>query len=184
MKITTKLAALAAATLLAAGLASCTSTPTASSSAPDEKQDDTISAPSFAPEPEPAPEPVGNLAFGEAMTWVDGLSVSVSQPVAFTPSEYAAGGNHPHNVRFSVTITNGTPENYDGYVFMTATSGGAAAEQIFDTTSGLSGPPSGVILPGQTITFETGFNVVDPASIVLSVAPGFAYEDAIFTNAG
>ena len=65
---------------------------------------------------------------------------------------------------------------------MTATSGGAAAEQVFDTASGLSGPPAGTILPGQTISFEVGFNVADPAAIVLSVAPGFAYEDTIFTN--
>jgi hypothetical protein len=175
-----------AAVALAVGLAGCVPVSSVSERddpAPAASAEDTIAPPSFAPEPEADPEPVGNLAFGDAATYEDGLSISVSAPAALTPSEWALTGAQPHNVQFTVTVTNGTTANFDGYVFITATSGGAAAEEVYDSENGLGGSPSGVILPGQTITFPVGFNVADPASIVLSVTPGFDYDAAIFTNA-
>lgn len=147
--------------------------PAAASEAP-------VADPSFAPEPEPEPE-VGNLPFGGAITYEDGVSLSLSTGAAFSPSEYVTVAQ-PHNLRFTVTITNGSDKNFDGYVYATATSGGAPAEQIFDSANGLVGSPSGVILPGQTISFDIAFSVADTNAIVVSIAPSFDYEDAIFTN--
>lgn len=173
-----------AAAVLAVMLAGCVPAGTAKSpEAPSSSESpvDEVAEPSFAPEPEPAPDP-GNLAFGDVMTWEDGLALSVSTPVPFTPGEYAAGGGQAHNVMFTFTVTNGSTENYEDYVYTTVTSGGAAGESIYDSGQGLSGPPSGVILPGQTISWTEGWSVADPNAIVLSTAPGFDYEGVIFTN--
>lgn len=179
-----KITAIAAAAALALALAGCVgiakgSSPEAPPSAPGP---DTLSAPSFAPPAEEEPAVPDTLAFGEAMTWEDGVSLSVGVPAGFTPSEYAAGGTLPHNVRFTVTVTNGSDAAFDGYTYASVTSGGAAGEQVFDMDNGLGGSPSGAILPGQTISFDMGFNVADPAAIVLQISPSFAYENVIFTN--
>lgn len=184
VKYRTLVAVLSAAALTVA-LAGCVgvSQPRSPDTAPKATTSGSSTDPSFAPEPEAEPQKPSNLAFGDAMEWKNGLMVSVSVPVEFTPSEYAAGGTLPYNVVFNVTVTNGSTENFDSYVYLTVTSGGSAGEQVFDSANGLTGPPTGVILPGQTITFASGWNIADPASIVLSVAPGFEYQDAIFTNA-
>lgn len=137
--------------------------------------------PSFAEEPE-AEEELGNLAFGEAATFDDGVSISVSAPAPFAPSEYSAGAVHPNNVAINITITNGSDANYEDYAYSTVTSGGAAGSQIFDSQNGITGPPSGAILPGQTISWTEAWSVADPNAIVYQIAPGFSYDNVIFTN--
>lgn len=137
--------------------------------------------PSFADAPE-AEEELGNLAFGEAATFENGLSISVSAPAAYAPSEWASGADLPNNLAFTITITNGSDENFDSYAYSTVTSGGQAGSHIFDSENNMSGSPSGVILPGQTITWTEAWSVADPNSIVFQIAPGWDYEEVIFTN--
>lgn len=147
--------------------------------------------PSFAPEPtqepEPAPEPNDMiLAFGEAMTWEDGVSLSVSQPAPFTAGEYAAGVVPGQaQIVFTIVITNGSPAALDPMAYASVSSGGAEASAIFD-----SGNPAGeigmgpttTILPGQTVQWLEAYSVADPNAITFQVSPSFEYEDAIFTN--
>ena len=72
-------------------------------------------APAPAPEPEPlpadTPEPAELLvaSFGETFEYDDGLSVSISAPTDYEPSEYAAGAEgFDHAATFTVRLVNGT----------------------------------------------------------------------------
>jgi len=179
------IAAVATALLLTA----CT--PIASSSSPSDEAP--ASAPSFAepvestaPEPEPEPES-GILAFGEAMTWQDDVSLSVSAAAPFTPTEYAAGADQANNVVFTLVITNGSKEALEPSVYSRVSSGGVESSSIFDSgnpAGDIMGGPITTILPGQTIQWLEAYSIADPASITFQVSPGFEYEDAIFTNIG
>jgi hypothetical protein len=150
------------------------------------------------PEDEPAPTeqppaeedlatevPSGTAPFGETIVYEDGLEVSVAAPAAFAPSEWSAGGEgYPAHVRFDVTITNGTDAPFDpSMVFLTASSAGTEADQVFDSEGGLDGGPMTTVLPGQSVTFAAGFGVTDPADLLVQVAPGpFEYDDALFST--
>lgn len=86
-------------------------------------------------------------------------------------------------IKFTVTIVNHSPDNYDPSLFHAdAQSGNAEAEQIFDSAGGLSGSPSTVLLPEREVTFPVGFSVTDPADLVMQIRPGFDYKDAIFVS--
>ena len=121
--------------------------------------------------------------FGQTYTWEDGLSVTISAPVAFTPSEFAALEDAAAYVLFDVVIVNGTSENYDPVIFTTTVqSGTAEGSRVFDGASGLGGSPSTALLAGREVTFKIGYGVADPADIVMEVRPGFDYDSAIFTT--
>jgi hypothetical protein len=69
-------------------------------------------------------------------------------------------------------------------VYLTASSAGTEADQVFDTQGGLDGGPMTAVLPGQSVTFPAGFGVNDPADLLVQVAPGaFEYDDALFSTA-
>lgn len=143
-------------------------------------------APSLAEQPDP-PAVQENAAFGTAVTYVDEVSISVSEPAEFTPTEYAAGNDQAYQVVFSITITNGSDANLDPATYSRVSSGGVEASQIFDfdnSVGDLSYGPSTVILPGGTITWLEAYSITDLQSIIFQIAPSYDYDDAIFTNAG
>ncbi|TFD74748.1 hypothetical protein [Cryobacterium fucosi] len=137
--------------------------------------------PSFAATPETEkPSPPTTAKFGEAVTYLNDLSISVSVPAPYTPGEYAAGHDRPAAVVFNITVTNGGTKNFEPFLYSTASSGGAEASKIYDGDIGSS--PNTVILPGQTITYSEAYSVNDPAQIVFQIKPSFEYDDAIFTQ--
>ena len=131
------------------------------------------------------PEPVGNLAFGEAMVWEDGVELTVSAPEGYTPGEFAAGADLANNIVFTMTIVNNSSENLEPFPFPRLSSGGQEASQIFDITAdgqSIGTPPTTVILPGQSVTWQSAWSVADPSSLTMQVSPSFEYDDAVFTN--
>ncbi|WP_241843179.1 DUF2510 domain-containing protein [Agromyces albus] len=137
------------------------------------------------PVEEVEPEPVGNLAFGQSMIWDNGVELSVSVPEPYTPSEYAAGADLPHNVVFTLTIVNNSTENLEPFPYERLSSGGQEGSQIFDITGdgqdvGIA--PTTVILPGESVTWRSAWSVADPNSLTMEIAPSFEYDDAIFTT--
>lgn len=134
---------------------------------------------------EPAVDPM-LVSFGEVFTWEDGVSMSVSAPTPFTPTEYAAGavpGNT--NLVFSVNVTNGSDTTYSPSIWETVSSGGAEASMISDIDNPIgeiSWGPTTAMLPGDTVTWLVAYSVADPAAILFETSPGFAYEYALFTN--
>lgn len=166
-------------------LSAC-STPRAD--APDPKASAATIEESPEAEEEVSAPPVNNLVkqFGEVVTYEDGLSVSLSAPTQFTPTEYAQGvveGQTP--MIFKVVLTNGTEEPVDPYTYVTVSSAGAESGIIGDfgnpEVGDVGGFPTTAVLPGQTVEWLVGFSIADPSSITADVSTGFA-DSAIFTN--
>ncbi|MFD7298755.1 DUF4190 domain-containing protein [Streptomyces sp. NPDC059897] len=119
------------------------------------------------------------LAAGDAVVYDDDLTVSVSNAVAFSPSEYAAGhknGNHAYKV--TVTVTNDSKEKFDTALLTTnARSGkdGAKAEQIIDDKVAMGF--EGTVLPGKKATVVYGFDApADAKNLTVEVTPSFEYD--------
>ena len=133
----------------------------------------------------PEPGPVGNLAFGDTMVWEDDVSLTVSAPEPYTPTEFAAGADQANQLAFTMTITNDSTENLEPLVYTRLSSGGVEASQIFDVTADgteIGVPPTTVVLPGESVTWIEAWSVADPDSLTMQISPSFDYEDAIFTN--
>lgn len=136
-------------------------------------------------EAEPAGEASeGQVAFGETWTWEDGTSVTVSEPEAFTPTEFAFGGEgFDHHRQFTISVDNETGESLDlGLFFVTMQSGRSEADEVFDTDNGMEGSPYTTLLDGRSVEFLVGFGVEDPDDMVMELTPSFDYDSAFFTN--
>lgn len=121
-----------------------------------------------------------NPKFGETVTF-EGLSLGVTAAEPFTPGQYAFGADQASNVKFTVTLTNTGDKGYDpSLTYITAASGQQEASQIFDES--LPGSPSTTILPGQSVSYQVGFSVADPAQIVMDVTGGFSFEKVTYTS--
>lgn len=135
----------------------------------------------------PEPEPNTNIKqFGEAKTYEDGISISVSKPAPFTPGKYAIGANPGQkNMVYTIVLTNGTKEVFQPMTFGTVSSGGAEAKNIIDIGNPIGDigrVPSTAILPGKTVKWLEAYSLVDPKTVTFQIAPAFKYEKAIFTN--
>ncbi|HEU4756704.1 MAG TPA: DUF2510 domain-containing protein [Agromyces sp.] len=125
------------------------------------------------------------LAFGDTMEWSDGVTMTVSEPEPFTPSELAAGADQAENLVFTLTITNDSSESMQPIVVSTLSSDGTEATRIIDigAEGGQVGiPPTTPVLAGESITWQEAWSVADSASLTMQTGPSFAYESVVFTN--
>ena len=178
------IAAFIAGLALTASLTAC-STPAAS--APDPQ----ASAATVDEKPAETAPAVNELIkpFGEVVTYKDGVSISVSAPTAFTPSnlDYLPLPEGQTSLVFKVVLTNNSDKPLKPGAIAQANSGGKPATYIADVANteypDLGMSPTTTVLPGQTLEWFTAFSVADPANITLDIAPGpFEYDTAIFTN--
>lgn len=137
-----------------------------------------------APEQEPVVEDDGLYAFGETVTYEDGVSVSVSEPADYVAGELSAGTVEGQpTLAFKFVVTNGSDEPFDpSLVLATLASGGAESAGVFDTENEVGFPPMTKVLPGQTVEWVQAWSVVDAASLTLELNVGFTHDAAIFTN--
>ena len=128
----------------------------------------------------------GTLAFGEAKTYSNGVSLSVSESTVFVPSDSAYGVVTGMNyLAFTVVLTNNSDEALEPSPYTTLSAGGVESDSVYDTENSIGrigGSPETVILPGQTVQWIEGFNVADVTSLTLQSAPSYEYTDAVFTN--
>ena len=124
-----------------------------------------------------------NVAFGETVTYDDGLAVTVSAPETFTPGEYAAGADQAANVVFTITITNGTDKNFDPTLaYPSVASSGVEASSVYDSDQSLD-QPSTAVPAGQSVTWRSAFSVADPAQLILELSPGpFEYDSIVYQS--
>lgn len=137
------------------------------------------------PSEEPKQEPPALPVFGETNTYSDGLSISVSAPADYQPSDVSSGAvDGQASVVFEFVLTNGSTENFDPtLVIATASSAGTEASGIFDVGNDIGFPPSTVVLPGATIKWQQAFSVANPADITMEVTVGFTHDPTIFVSA-
>ena len=127
--------------------------------------------------------------FGDVVTYDDGVSISVSAPTPFTPSniDYMPLAEGETAVVFKVVLTNNSDKPLEPGAVAQANSGGKPATYIADVGNTEYGEiglfPTTTILPGQTLEWYTGFGVADQANITLEISPyPIGYDSAIFTN--
>lgn len=183
-RLTTMLAAGSVAALLLAGCSTSGATDEAAPAGTNRPAETAVEEPAAEEVATEEPAAPTNPKFGETYTWEDGLSVTVSAPAPYAPSDTSfVSGTFPAFISLTVTIVNGTTANFDPVMFSTSLqSGNAEAEQVFDTAQGLNGTPTTAILPGRETQFVIGFGVNDPADLVLEVTPSFDYDSAFFTS--
>lgn len=160
--------ALIATIPLAFSLTACSSNESQVVETPDE----TATEAEAAPEAEETPDDENKRpAFGETVEYKDGVKLTVSEPEEFEPGEWAIGADgEGTSLKFTVTLENGSDKNLEpGLINFTASSGGAEAEQIFDSEAGVEGGPSTSLLPGKSVSWTIGFQVADPDDIVMDV---------------
>jgi hypothetical protein len=111
------------------------------------------------------------LAFGKSYTWRDGVSVTVGRPMKFKPSAYAVVEKSKRYLKFTVTVVNKSNKPIDlGLTYISVKSGSEEAREVFDSISGLRGPPVAKVLKGRESEFDAGFGVADPKDLVLEIA--------------
>jgi hypothetical protein len=171
---------LSAALLL--GLSAC------SGGAPTGEASQPASAPAAAPAPAPkAEEPsatTGTSKFGQVWKYDDGLTITVSKPVAGTATETATAPGKPLSI-YTVTIVNGSKEALKPLAYPTVNYGaeGVSAEQVYDTAQGLGDTFDNTILPGKRATVKYAFDMPTTAKdVIFSITPDLSHSDAIFTN--
>lgn len=121
------------------------------------------------------------VAFGETFEYADGLTVTVSEPEPFTPSESAfIIEEWAEYLVFEVTVVNGTGADYEPFLWSTLQAGGEEAEEVFDAEAGIMGPPMETIAAGGTVTFPVVYGVNDASSLQLDYVVGLTYEGVSF----
>ena len=126
-----------------------------------------------------------NPTFGQSYTWEDGITIKISKPETFEPSEYAMTKESAAYLKFGVRLINKTGKTFDpALVYATLQSGNEESEAIFDTEQGVGDSPSTKLLDGREAKWVIGFGVKDPKDLVLEISPdaGIEYKGAIFTN--
>ncbi|MBT2505601.1 DUF4190 and DUF4352 domain-containing protein [Streptomyces sp. ISL-98] len=119
------------------------------------------------------------LAAGDSALYPDKLTVTVSEPKPYTPSEFAVGhtkGNKAYQV--TIVVENAGKEKYDASLFTTearAGKDGVEAEGVYDDKVGK--PLTGKIMPGKKVTLQQAFDApADAKDLTVEVSPGITYD--------
>lgn len=119
---------------------------------------------------ETAEEQSAAPAFGEAVPVSENLTVTISEPEEFTPSDTSFfSEDWDAFVKMDVVAENTGDEPLEAMsVYTRATTGSKEAEQVFDTEGGID-MPTAVIQPGKTLEFTIGYGVITGEDFVLTV---------------
>jgi hypothetical protein len=122
--------------------------------------------------PTPSMEPEQEtLAFGKSYRWDDGVTLTVGKPAKFQPSAYTTLDRKKRYVRFTVTVVNKSDKSLDlGLTYISAKSNNEEAQHVFDSVTGLKGPPDSKLPKGRQSKFDVGFGVADTKDVVMEIA--------------
>ena len=139
------------------------STPTGSVP-PESTPTGSVPTPSLKPEQE-------TLAFGKSHRWDDGVTLTVGKPTKFQPSAYTTLDSTKRYLRFTVTVVNKSDKSLDlGLTYISAKSNNEEAQHVFDSVTGLKGPPDSKLSKGRQSKFDVGFGVADTKDVVMEIA--------------
>lgn len=133
---------------------------------------------------EPTEEPEAVMpTFGEAFSYDDGLTVTVSAPEPFKysyPEEFTEG---EQTMRFTITIVNNTGATFDPTsTSVSMQSGNEEAAELFDSARGLEGSPVTPLLDGRETVYDVGFALKDPNDLVMQFSPDWERDPVIFVS--
>ena len=99
------------------------------------------------------------------------------KPKKFKPSAYTVVDKTKRYLKFTVAVANKSNKPIDlGLTYISVQSGNKEASEVFDSVSGLRGPPATKVSKGRGSPFEVGFAVADPKDVVMEVA---LHEDVV-----
>ena len=111
------------------------------------------------------------LAFGKSYRWDDGVTLTVGKPTKFQPSAYTTLDRTKRYLRFNVTVVNKSNKSLDlGLTYISAKSNNEEAQHVFDSVTGLKGPPDSKLSKGRQSKFDVGFGVADTKDVVMEIA--------------
>jgi hypothetical protein len=97
--------------------------------------------------------------------------MTVGKPEKFRPSKWAVVEKSKVYVKFTVTVVNKSKKPVDlGMTYISVQSRNKEADQLFDSVSGLRGPPDRKVSRGTASDFVVGFGVADPTDVVMEIA--------------
>lgn len=128
----------------------------------------------------PVEKPKNVFAFGEEGSYENGLAVAVSTPVAYSPSDTASVAHGTQSIQVTITLTNNTSDILELFPMGSVVSAGVSADQIFDIANGIGTAPSDPILPGNSISWNEAFAVVDVNDVQYTLEASFEYTPLIF----
>jgi len=145
------------------------------------------SGPGIAGAPSETPDSTTDLdgtivaQLGSGYTYADGLSIAVSRPKRFSPSETAVGVEAKKaTALFELTLTNKTERNVDpNLITVTASSGGVEASGVFDAEKRIGGAPQTTVRSGKSITWKQAFSLANLNDITMDVNPDFTRYDTV-----
>jgi hypothetical protein len=112
----------------------------------------------------------------------DGVTLSVSAPTSFTPTDTA----YPRAARavaFELLVDNGSDTVYrPAQLSFVATADGVATDQVIDSTQGYTGVVGAIdeVQPGETLHFAVAFGVArQPCVVRVAVRPASSAQSAI-----
>ncbi|MCS5714402.1 hypothetical protein NVV95_07520 [Herbiconiux sp. CPCC 205716] len=121
--------------------------------------------------------------YDQTVTYDDGLQISVAAPESFSPSPQASGAGQPANIALTVTVYNGSANDFVPGTVTSVTSAGASGNPIVDPSNGMTGlPPAATVAPGATVSYVEAYSVADADDVVYVVTPAPAYLPARFTR--
>ena len=110
------------------------------------------------------------LAFGKNYAWHDGVRMTVGKPQKFQPSKWAVVEKSKVYVKFTVSVVNKSKKPVDlGLTYISVQSRNKEADQLFDSVSGLKGPPDKKVSKGRAAEFDVGFGVADPTDLAMEI---------------
>lgn len=104
-----------------------------------------------------APDASG--AVGGDIDLGNGVTIKLSQPEHFTPSQFASNyvkGNTANLFEASITNSGSKAIDWATVSFVTTSTGGSACPDVLDGDSGVNGQPTGTLAAGATETFKFG----------------------------
>jgi hypothetical protein len=111
------------------------------------------------------------LAFGKSYRWDDGVTLTVGKPTKFQPSAYTTLDRSKRYLKFTVTVVNKSDKSLDlGLTYISAKSNNEEAHHVFDSGTGLKGPPDSKLSKGRQSQFDVGFGVADTKDVVMEIA--------------
>ncbi len=123
---------------------------------------------------------------GERRPLGDDLSITVSGPISFVPTD-SAYPKSPRALGFDVTVENhGTTAYRPTVLVLTATADGATARQVIDSTQGYAGMVGDIeIAPGAKARFSVAFGVPEQrVTLQLSAQPDPASRSMVMVFEG
>ncbi len=99
----------------------------------------------------------GTIPLGGTFTSSDEITLGISKPTSFKPSQYAyVKGQSAFAVIFK--LTNGSTEPYEPTdTYATASAGGVECERGFDSQLGVDADPATAVLPGHSVSWKVGW---------------------------